>query len=368
MGWGWASYTRPFKAILTIGTLHTGAPLAEAVLGGALIDFGGWVSSRADIAFGHYDFPICCDNWSDDELEVAKAAALEEFAMGETITAASEYFGGTADVLHTMGTSSAFVQALNTSPRIDHDAQAVPFRIGIASRLNDWNYVIWDGIDPDHAGSLTETTDFIVFTELDAYDYYTDYYNPEDPNECWKRFYASDWVNAAAPVLGLDFTWCGLIGASNSDGTCAPSDGIVPVDRQRYPGGTMNRDIIGPAHQQEKNSSEFRSLAIDLLANTVHVPYAPSPPSVYISGPSPTGPGTYTFTATAGGGFGGYTYRWFTRGDGVSFTDTGVITSSYTAYFYGGTTWLRVIVTSAGMQASAERKVDVSCGTLQCPY
>ena len=128
----------------------------------------------------------------------------------------------------------------------------------------------------------------------------------------------------------------------------------------------MNQDIVGPAHQQEKDSPIFRNAAIELLRNTVGVSQPLPALSVYISGADPGSAGYYTFNAVASGGNGTYQYRWYSSGDGYNYTDTGVTSSGYTAYFYAGLTWIRVVVTSAGMQASADRQVNVSCGPRNC--
>lgn len=83
--------------------------------------------------------------------------------------------------------------------------------------------------------------------------------------------------------------------------------------------------------------------------------------TAYIDGPTPTQAGTYTYSAIVSGGIGSYTYRWYSSPDGRNFTDTGVTTSSYTAYFWPGPTWLRVVVVSGAQQAASERLVNIPC-------
>jgi len=357
-----ASYYQPFRAIVTVGTLHTGAPLAQSVRDGSVTNYGWFMYNLAATAYNDYDFPDCCEDWWDNELYAARAAASDEAGLGLFIVSAAVYFTNSgSDALEDMSPNSAFLAELNGSTRMSHEAQTVPYRVGIRSSLQSWHHVIWDAIDPDNAANDTYLTWILEDEFLYAWDYYSEYYHAADPNEYWKRYYSGDWLAALAMLSGLNYSWCNFIGASNG-GSCGASDAIVPFDRQTYPGATDAAIDIspGPPHSKEIDSPDFQSRTRTFLHDRVGVPTS-SPPSVYIDGPTPNQPGTYTYNAIASGGIGGYQYRWYESGDGYNFADTGVTSSSYTAYFWPGPTWIRVVVTSGGQQSTAERVVDIPC-------
>ena len=86
----------------------------------------------------------------------------------------------------------------------------------------------------------------------------------------------------------MPLQWCIFIGAYNGV-ECTWSDGVVPVDRQDYPGGTENRSVIGPSHTEETRSQLVEDELRQMFTNLFQLPQLPPPPApryATISGPS----------------------------------------------------------------------------------
>jgi len=231
------------------------------------------------------------------------------------------------------------------------------------------NFLMWQGVAPDQAGYLTTLTEDAIAFEAFAYDYYSyEYDNEDDPDLEMKVDNADIWLYGAGLLAGLDFTWCGLIGALG-DLYCLDNDGIVPTYAQRYPDGpnVLNLDIFGPSHQEEKASGALYP-ALQQALNQAQVGQpggssGGSSVSGFIDGPSyPSSPGSYLYTAIASGGTGSYTYRWYLSYDGSNYYDTGTTAQQYSLGIdYGSTFWLRVIVTSGSAQATADLYIQGPC-------
>src|SRR5688572_14453845 len=79
----WASYQRELKAIITVGTLHSGAQLAQSVLDNSVYLLGDRIRGTAQAALTMYNFPHCCEyGYTDNFLWEARAAALVQEALG----------------------------------------------------------------------------------------------------------------------------------------------------------------------------------------------------------------------------------------------------------------------------------------------
>jgi len=375
----YAARSRPYKGIITVGTLHSGAQLAASVEGGEVEGFGAFIAMVATNAARDYntngsgDTPFCDDTYDycDWFNQFAFWAAYAEAAIGGAIAEFSTAFLAQALVsdggaLNDMQPYSGFLNTLNSQDNLNHEAQLFgPRRVGIASHYTGNTLLIWAGIDPDHALAWSSLSTGIWQTMILAYDYYSNYDQYDDPNYWWKVEAADDWLVAAAPLATIDLTWCSLIGAGDLT-YCGDSDAIVPVASQRYPGANVtNVDIYGPAHTQEKDSDAFQSTAYNYLVNLFSVHLTSSPAvNVSIVGDYPTQAGNYTYSASASGGTGSYSYRWYISYDGSNYYDAGDTSSSYTIWIDSSTTyWLRVDVTSGTSTGSAVRFIQGPCST-----
>jgi hypothetical protein len=251
---------RPAKGVITIGTLHTGAPLAANL---------PWVAAWSDVLFWSNYIPAdyyswflwwCYDCWYYDDPWLLWYAVMYDYDMaylGGGAFAAVEYMGIRAsDVLEDMQPGSNFLNVLNSSDNLNREAAEVPVRVGIGSRTwDDWG-IMWQGVLPDAAWWLTSEQYTAAWLSIIAFYHYLYYWDYSDPYWWDKTMGAWLWLLAASADLSIDPMWCVLIGAW--DGWCTPSDGIVPLDRQWFPGyGTRNYQITGPSHQKEKPSDEL---------------------------------------------------------------------------------------------------------------
>lgn len=374
-----ASRAHAYKGIITVGTLHSGAQLAASAYYGGVesLGIGIWVvgtnAAQDYNTGGDGDTPICdsdTDEYCDWFNVEAVGAALAEAGLGTVITGASTAFLADALVnnygaLLDMQPGSAFLNSLNAQANLDREAQALGSRrVGITSHYRGDAMLTWAGVDAGNSEGLSYLTQSVWYTLSYAYDYYRNYDQYDDPDYWWKVGQADDWLYAAAALGSLDESWCALIGAGDLV-NCGDSDGIVPVDAQRYPGDNVtNLDIYGPAHEQEIDSDAFRRTAANYLANTFNVQQPPATPgvSVDIAGAYPTQPGYYTYTASASGGSGSFGYSWSLSTDGTNYYDTGVSASSYTLYVDTGSNyWLEVVVTSGTSSASTIRYIPGPC-------
>ncbi len=366
---------RRTKGFVTVGTPHRGAPLAASVVNGTVNAFAAFLRYSGQDARAFYGRPEF-DHHEDWMRKPALVAAGGEEWLGILITGLVGAMNLLDDfsetVLTDMVPGSAFLSdagGINSLPALNHEAATVggprvAFNSSVrAGYFREW--LIWKGLAASQSGNLSIATDATILTLLAAHDYYASYGNPGDPYAYEKRSYAPLWLWAAGALIGMDVSWCALIGASAAF-TCEAADGIVPVAFQKHPGpGAVNIDLLGPAHQEQINSTQFRDALMVALRNRFQVGLpgaATHPLSVSIEGTSGTYVGNHTNTVYAVGGSGPYSYRWYISADGYYFDDTGVTGASYTKYVdVGQLFWIKVVVTAGQEQASATKTLGPVC-------
>lgn len=271
------SRMRQTRGVMTIGTLHGGAPLAGN-LGGV-----EWVSAVTFVAnilpSWYFDWLLWCwdcyyyDPWTWWITYYASQYDRNMAYVGGGAFAATVYMGFAANnVLPDMVPGSAFLTDLNSSGNLSREASEVATRVGIGS--NVWtNYgLLWNGVAPEYWYQLTSLQYTAADLSVAAWfmnvffgdPYYDPYY--------WDKFFGA-WLflDAAYVDYSIDPWWCQLIGAWN--GYCLPSDAIVPLWSQQYPGwGQVNYQITGPSHTQEKQSYEVYAQTSFALANDFSLP------------------------------------------------------------------------------------------------
>jgi hypothetical protein len=267
-----ATRHRSAKGVITVGTLHGGAPLADNL--GALSWWSDILWMFNWMPATYYDWFLWCGGcyYGYEDYGLLWLAVPLDYIMGAWGGAAgffAAYIGlTTSDALGDMGPGSAFLADLNSDANLGREASQIPVRVGIGSRVSSEFYgIMWQGLLPDHAGWLTAIqylAAYISLIEFYNWYFYWDYY---DPYYWEKTMGAWLWLLAASADFSVDPMWCILMGAW--DGWwCGPSDGIVPLDRQRFPGsGAINLDVLGPAHTQEKQSGDVFSTSSWVLQN-----------------------------------------------------------------------------------------------------
>jgi pimeloyl-ACP methyl ester carboxylesterase len=258
---------RRTKGFVTIGTPHTGAPLAASLMNGGVELLASSLQSAGNTAREFYGRPEF-DHPDDSFRYSALWAASAEASLGSIIGFVAAGMRVLDDlgvtVLTDMQPGSGFFNAINTSGALQQELAFVGGpRVAFNSSVRpNWfypEYMIWKGLMASQSLPLSESTDATIGTLLMAYDHYAWYYVPGDMYSYEKQTYAVYWLWAAATLSGIDMSWCQLIGAWTGGG-CEAADGIAPVSRQYHPGvGAVNLSIYGPAHQEEISSTEFRN-------------------------------------------------------------------------------------------------------------
>jgi len=244
--------SRPAKGIVTIGTLHHGAPLAAN-----LPIVGAWGSE----VYYFNARPVWHYGWFWDWISYAASWYSRDMAyIGASMSAATTYIGFDPNIAvlgdMTPG-SAALTLDLNSAANLNREQAQLRQRVGIGSRTYDNLGIMYSGLVPENWSYFTGLQYTAIAWQLFAFEYYLNYWDWWDPYYWWKWSGAWLWLDAAVVNLSVDPVWCVLIGAWSSSG-CTASDGIVPLANQRYPGvGAKNYDIVGPAHTQEKQSTQF---------------------------------------------------------------------------------------------------------------
>jgi len=267
-----ATRYRSARGVITVGTLHGGAPLADNLGGVGWWSDVVWISNF--LPAWYYDWFLWCGGCYfgyEDYGLLWLAVPLDYFmaAWGGSASFFTAYVGLTAnDALNDMGPWSAFIANLNSEANLNREASQIPVRVGIGSQVwSEYYGIMWQGLLPSQADWLSVIQYLAAYVSLiEFYNWYF-YWDYQDPYYWDKTMGAWLWLLAAGADFAIDPMWCILMGAWNN-WWCAPSDGIVPLDRQRFPGpGAINIDIVGPAHTKEKESGEVFNTSSWVLQN-----------------------------------------------------------------------------------------------------
>ncbi|MBI2796318.1 MAG: PKD domain-containing protein [Gemmatimonadetes bacterium] len=190
---------------------------------------------------------------------------------------------------------------------------------------------------------FTNTRDFFEGLYLAAWAHWQYDIDTSDPLWAEKEGHAWMWLEGALAIASMDRIYCGLIGVLQSDLTCGPSDGVVPLERQRMPNPTASYVLVDVGHVRETGNDtlDFASYSqsrdvLRLALLRIGVPTRPAPALALsvgsIVGPSATAQlMTDAFSVAISGGTAPYAFRWSVNDvalqDGPSptfeFTNTG---------------------------------------------
>jgi pimeloyl-ACP methyl ester carboxylesterase len=272
---------QPMKAIVTVGTLHQGAPLALTM--GVLPAWGGFIFAENASPIYYYLWWLGDYNWIS---WIASSQAAVMASAGAFMTGFGSWvldramFGALPD----MQPGSDFLSnRVNTPGNLAREAASIPARVGIQSYLDNSFYgVMFHGILGSGGGAdvLTAIQYSSIIWDFIAFDYYSSFWWSWDDPWAWdKAMGAYLWLNAAYTTAAIDPVWCVLAGVATPYG-CEPSDGIVPLRNQYYPGG-QNYTVRGPAHTDETSSRTTLDQLSFVLRYSVGVGapvYVPPPP------------------------------------------------------------------------------------------
>jgi pimeloyl-ACP methyl ester carboxylesterase len=244
--------SRPAKGIITVGTLHQGAPIAANI---------NVVGSWGNNVYYFNARPVWHYAWFWDWVSWYASWYSRQMAyVGASMFGATTYIGidPNQPVLGDMVPGSYFLtNSVNSAANLSREAAQLRQRVGIGSRTYDNLGIMWSGLVPDNWSYFTGLQYSAIWWQVFAFEYYYSYWNWWDPDYWWKWTGSWLWLDAASVNLAIDPVWCVLLGAWSTNG-CTANDGIVPLSSQRYPGtGAKNYDIVGPAHQEETRSPRF---------------------------------------------------------------------------------------------------------------
>lgn len=289
---------RSWGGVVTVGSPHGGAQLMASVINGPvanwLLAIGGDFGQAVDY-YVNVIFPS----------EIATAIQAHEDVIGLTGQIvgglASLGFGAANPVSDDMiPGSNMLANVLNTPGNLVREASAIPIRIGITSTLPSNTGLIWKGLAGaswQSGRNLQNTITSVFWTAYFAALAFQDEDNPAYQQQINAGAYL--WANVAGDFEIADDDYCFLIGAWEVN-HCGPSDGIVPVGAQNYPGAMQNISVTGPSHTEETHSSEINSRLQDIFDNTLQIQRRPPPGWATINGPSTMRPGNncYWYAST----------------------------------------------------------------------
>lgn len=268
---------RAWSGVITVGTPHWGAPLAASARDG---EIGAWilgVVGDAGDAVNYYtnlffdnSISTAIDRYGDLiglSADLLNWVATLELSSAEPVT---------ADMVPG---SNFLTNGVNSTSNITREASAIPVRVGITSAVTNNNGIVWKGLRGADWQGPYNTQNAISAAFFAAYAAAAMYENPDDPNQVDINANAYRFWDAGADLDIMDENWCILMGAWNGTG-CMPSDGIVPVWAQGYPGASSVA-ITGPSHTEETTSAQLHTVLVSTLGGTFAIPPVPPPPPIW---------------------------------------------------------------------------------------
>jgi len=173
-----------------------------------------------------------------------------------------------APVLNDMRPGSAALNALNTSGNLARESAAVPKRVGMVfAARNWWVAAPFVAAKPEWqlpaAQRLQDAVGVLGF--IQAYFSYPNF-SPWDPVAATIRLRAGEVIS---DVVQFNTVWCW---ATSNDPTCSTStDGVVPTASQYFPGDAANLGYYGPPHVRQKD--EAADLLEGVLVSRIGLKY-----------------------------------------------------------------------------------------------
>lgn len=262
------STKRPLGGMVSLGTAHLGAPLANHIEGAAY----HYLYTAQELStllwmLGAYQTNQFSGIWFSPQMAGVRATvAVLGAVLSHTVNdiAVTIYPIVTAPVLNDMKPGSAALVNLNSAGNLARESAAVPRRVGMVYVARNW-YIGAPFVaaapgkqEWGHAGVVAG------IAVLEAIRRYFDY-----PNFApWDGVAQNIRLQAARVISNLliyNSVWCY---ATTYDPTCSIStDGVVPTPSQYFPGDAQNVGFYGPAHVQEKDAAT--DALADVLVNRI---------------------------------------------------------------------------------------------------
>jgi pimeloyl-ACP methyl ester carboxylesterase len=281
----WSKW-RPLRSIVTLGTPHEGAFLAQRALDIVHVN---------QQLFGSVNFLISVLGGAPNEFtwmwpflsgSMGGVASLSSSTVAELAATLGVATG--VPVLGQMAPESAYLKQLNAPPNLAREASAVAQRVGLVFVARDyWRAGIAVALAPEYQDYVAQTTQVAIVLFDAAAAYLRSNYPPWNSTA---QTLLSYFQFASSKLRELDPYWCWAV---TNDFSCATShDGVVPTPSQFFPQG-INLGFIGPAHIREIAWSP--DALRDVFTNTLRVQLRTAGGSSTPSAPS--GPGPWSLVA-----------------------------------------------------------------------
>lgn len=259
--------TRAVNGIATIGTPHHGAPIVPA--------FGVWLTFQASApalleeVVSSFAQPSDL-TWTFGSIQ-GGLGWVSDFSIWSVVYLASVLgLDASMPVAAEMAPGSSYLSGLNSSANLQHEAAAIPGRVGVVSIAHEY---YWAGparaIFPAGADGVAAALYGTAYGLL----YWGSYIMSEsDPTDTHAMRQAMALIGLGNFLLSIDPMYCRLVSGAPG-GECLPNDGVVPYTSQEFPGAPnifMGLDDSGPAHTQERDWGE--GVLADALSSFMHVP------------------------------------------------------------------------------------------------
>jgi pimeloyl-ACP methyl ester carboxylesterase len=267
------SRRRPLSGIVTVGTLHHGAPLMynAASLGNVYFHL-----FQDAVTLGGPGYAPDLD-WVQLSVQAvvseligrADNLSLALFQMGDSIR---------EPVRLDMIPGSSFLESLNSTANLQRESAEIPIRIAITSVADNFSYgAPARAFDPEHADTFGDW----IYTSAIGFEFAAAVaLGISDPSNTEAVNWGMRLAALGDAMFLIDPLFCNAVASTAYVlyDTCAESDGVVPEVSQHWPGAAIV-PMRGPAHIQETQSALTRANLEDLFANTFHIPpRAAAPP------------------------------------------------------------------------------------------
>jgi len=254
-----ASRAVPYLGIITVGTLHGGVKIANELdniraTALRLVDDAGYIQ--------FVDFVV------GPQTSAWFVVALLSFFGTSLVNFALEYTFDSLNgkpVLNDMKPGSQFLNSLNDQSNLSREASMV--RVGLVVSADDDYFggpFRLMGSAGVAASRMQATIQIGYELQVDAVNNLLsiDYTNWNAWLEVGAAYAAFD---ISSTLTTLPDQWCDWIGAYDGT-TCGPSDALVPIQSQIYPGGIL-MPVAGPSHTEEtSNAAVYNAIKFALVS------------------------------------------------------------------------------------------------------
>ena len=255
----------PMRALLTVGTLHSGAPAAQNVMTGSM---------AALMAPVFYDIENFALNFSLNGIDfedffLAQLVTVSTYGVAATISnvlLGAVGFSSSATVWQTMFPSSPYILSLNDQASLSAEAQDLSRRGSVRTSIGYaddalYRLALTESGARDAAGSV----DYLAFLLLEG-GYTLQYkycgYENFDAGRCYASYFV---VNLSYDIAGAPGRYCARIFNENvsqydlTPGYCLDGDAVVPYPNQQWPNASSEYEVLEVSHTEQTANAAVRS-------------------------------------------------------------------------------------------------------------